>query len=101
MFKLEFYVPVEYAEKVKSAVFAAGGGRIGNYDCCCWETLGTGQFRPSLSAKPFIGDAGVLEKVSELKVEMVCDGNLIDSVISALIDAHPYETPAYQFWKVG
>jgi hypothetical protein len=101
MFKLEFYVPVEYAEKVKNAVFAAGGGRIGNYDCCSWETLGSGQFRPSYDANPFIGEAGNLEKTPELKVEMVCDDNLIDFVITALIDAHPYETPAYQFWKVG
>lgn len=101
MFKLEFYVPVEYAETVKSAIFAAGGGRIGDYDRCCWETLGTGQFRPSESATPFIGEPDELEKVPELKVEMVCEDNLIDTVITALIDAHPYETPAYQFWKVG
>lgn len=36
LFKLCFYVPVENAEQVKAAVFAAGAGRIGNYDCCAW-----------------------------------------------------------------
>ena len=101
MFKVEFYVPVEHAETVKTAVFAAGGGRIGDYDCCSWETLGTGQFRPSDDAKPFIGEAGNLERIPELKVEVVCEDNLVDMVIAALLEAHPYETPSYQFWKVG
>ena len=101
MYKFEFYVPVEHAEKVKSAMFAAGGGRIGDYDRCCWETLGTGQFRPLENADPFIGKTGEVETVQELKIEMVRDDHLIDAVVSALLEAHPYETPAYQYWRVS
>ena len=100
MYKFEFFVPVDYAEEVKSAVFAAGGGRIGNYDCCSWETEGTGQFRPCEGSNPFIGNAGKVEKVPELKVEMVCNDAVIEDVIAALKEAHPYETPAYQCWKL-
>lgn len=101
MRKLEFYVPLEHAEKVKNAVFAAGGGRIGDYDRCCWETEGVGQFRPLHDANPFIGEAGGgVERVRELKIEMVCDDDMADEVVKALLEAHPYETPAYQMWTL-
>ena len=56
-----FYVPTANAETVKNAVFEAGGGRIGNYDRCCWQTTGTGQFRPLAGSQPFLGEAGVEE----------------------------------------
>lgn len=95
MMHIAFYVPQDSAEKVKSAMFAAGGGRIGNYDCCSFEVLGTGQFRPLENSRPALGSQGNLEKVSELKVEMVCEKKLIRDVITALKQSHPYETPAY------
>lgn len=101
MRKLEFYVPLDYAERVKNAVFAAGGGRIGDYDQCCWETEGVGQFRPLNGSRPFIGEAGGgVERVRELKIEMVCNDDKADAAVEALLEAHPYETPAYQLWKL-
>ena len=100
MIKLEFYVTENYAEKVKDALFDAGAGRIGNYDRCSWETTGTGQFRPLEGSRPHIGEQNKTEQVKELKIEMVCSEDLIEKVISALKSAHPYETPAYQYWKV-
>lgn len=98
--KLEFYVPDTHLAEVKDAVFAAGAGKIGDYDCCCWETSGTGQFRPCEGSNPFIGSQGEIEKVQETKVEMICEKKLIDQVIDALHEAHPYETPAYQYWEI-
>lgn len=95
MLKLTFYVPVDSAEKVKEAVFKAGAGTIGNYEFCCFETLGTGQFRPINGANPTIGKLGNLEKVSELRVEMVLNDTIVKEVVAALKSAHPYETPAY------
>lgn len=100
MYKLEFYVPPMQLDAVKTAVFEAGAGRIGNYDCCCWETSGTGQFRPLDGSNPFIGQAGNVEQVAEVKVEMVCAADCIKAVIAALKKTHPYETPAYQYWQV-
>jgi structural toxin protein (hemagglutinin/hemolysin) RtxA len=100
MCKLEFYVPETHLEKVKSAVFAAGAGKMGNYDCCSWETAGTGQFRPCKGSKPFIGQKDRIEKVREFKVELVCDSKRVKKVIAALKKSHPYETPAYQYWEV-
>lgn len=99
-FKLEFYVPIENADAVKNAIFAAGAGKIGNYDCCCWQTTGTGQFRPCEGSNPYLGEQDQIETVEELKVELVCAPELIEPVIAALKDSHPYETPAYQYWEV-
>ena len=88
------------AEKVKEAVFASGAGRIGNYDYCCWETLGTGQFRALTGSNPTIGKLGTLEQVAELKIELVCADSLIQAAVSALKQAHPYEEPAYQVYRL-
>ena len=95
MYKLSFYVPASHLETVKEAVFAAGAGRIGGYDHCCWQTPGQGQFRPLRGSQPFIGDLDVVQTVNEYKVEMVCADHLVDQAIAALRQAHPYEEPAF------
>ena len=95
------YVPATHLAQVKDAVFAAGAGRIGNYDCCAWETKGTGQFRPLPGSHAFIGTVNAVEQVEEYKVEMVCAGRRLRAVIAALKRAHPYETPAFQYWKAA
>lgn len=100
MFKLCFYVPTEQSELVKQAVFDAGAGRIGDYDSCCWQTLGEGQFRPLEGSSPFIGNRGQVEVVEEYKVELVVDDEHIVDVIAALKNAHPYEEPAYDVWRL-
>ncbi len=101
VFKLEFYVPDSHLEQVKTAIFAAGGGRVGNYDCCCWQARGEGQFRPLPGSEPHVGEQGFVEKIYEYKVELVCEVDKILSLIEALKASHPYETPAYQYWKVN
>jgi hypothetical protein len=99
-YKIVFYVPAEAAEKVKAALFAAGAGRIGNYDSCCWQTVGAGQFRGNEDSQPQVGEKLKVEKVEEYKVELVCLKKCLKPAIKALLAAHPYETPAYQYWKV-
>ena len=96
MLKIVFFVPGEFKETVKSAVFDAGAGRIGNYDQCCWEVEGVGQYRPLKGAVPFKGKLEILETVKEYKIEMVCDDELLQDVVSALKLSHPYEEPAYE-----
>jgi hypothetical protein len=95
MFKLCFYVPDSHLEVVKKAAFAAGAGRIGNYEQCCWQVEGRGQFCPLAGANPAIGRRDQLEIVVEYRVEMVCEESLLPGVIAALKQAHPYEEPAY------
>jgi len=100
MYKLSFFVPPSHVESVKSAVFAAGGGRIGAYDQCAWQVLGQGQFRPLDGSQPFFGQTGQVERVEEWKVELVVADELIRDVVLALKQSHPYETPAYEVWRL-
>lgn len=101
MYKLCFYVPESHLEAVKEAVLAAGGGRIGAYDSCCWQSLGQGQYRPLEGSQPFLGQTGRLERVAEWKVEMVVADERIHDVVKALKSSHPYETPAYDVWRLS
>lgn len=95
MFKLCFYVPAFHLEHVKAAVFAAGAGRIGDYEHCSWQVLGQGQFRPLAGSNPFLGAQDQLETVDEYRVEMVCEDATIAAVVAALRKSHPYEEPAF------
>jgi hypothetical protein len=100
MYKLAFFVPPSHVEQVKNALFAAGAGRVGAYDCCSWQVLGQGQFRPLDGSQPFIGQAGEVEQVQEWKVELVVPDELIRHAVAALKNSHPYEVPAYDVWKL-
>jgi len=100
MYLLITYVPEDYLEKVKSAVFYAGAGAIGNYSNCSWQVLGKGQFKPEDGSVPFLGEINKLEMVDEYRLELVCEDNSIKRVVKALIEAHPYETPAWYTVKV-
>ncbi|TQV66132.1 NGG1p interacting factor NIF3 [Exilibacterium tricleocarpae] len=101
MYKLCFYVPESHLEMVKQALFDAGAGRIGNYDCCAWQTPGQGQFRPLAGSEPFIGRRGEVEIVAEFKVEMVCAADKVSAAVAALRRSHPYEEPAYDVWSLA
>ncbi len=107
MIKFAFFVPEQYLTSVKQAVFDAGAGKIGDYDQCCWQVLGQGQFRPLAGSEPFIGDSPVLDEqagqlthVDEYRVEMVCEEQYIKQVVQSLKQAHPYEEPAYEVWSL-
>ena len=100
MYKLTVFIPEEALESVKSALFAAGAGTIGHYQYCCWQVKGTGQFMPLVGSCPDIGVQDRLETVEEWRVEMVVDKERMVEVITALKQAHPYETPAYDVIEV-
>ena len=95
LYKIELYVPESHLAAVKTAIFEAGAGRVGNYDCCAWQTKGEGQFRPLDGSTPFLGKQGQIETVIEYKLELVCEELYLEAVIAALKQAHPYEEVAY------
>ncbi|MDI9819443.1 MULTISPECIES: YqfO family protein [unclassified Legionella] len=95
-YKLSVYVPESHLEQVKQALFEAGAGRQGDYEHCCWQCLGQGQFKPLPGANPAIGTLNTLTLVSEYKVEMLCDAAHIKAAVKALRASHPYEEPAYE-----
>ena len=97
-FFLAVYVPESHRNSLKQALFQAGAGKIGNYDSCCWETQGTGQFRPLPGSHPFLGTQDRVEHTPEWKIELVVPADRIEAVIAALKRAHPYETPAFHYF---
>ena len=100
MYQLIFYVPETHLEEVKNALFSAGAGNYKNYDKCCWQIEGKGQFRPLKSSSPFIGNQDRLEKVDEYRVEMIVKDEIIRTAVAALVNAHPYDEPAYSVLKI-
>lgn len=100
MYKLTVYIPLNYKEVVKSAMFNMGAGKVGNYDQCCFEMIGVGQFRPLKGSQPFLGETDTLQKVEEARVEMIVENSIIRDVVAAMKAAHPYETVAYDIVKM-
>ena len=99
-YKLVVFVPPEALDPVRDAVFAAGAGRIGNYERCSWYTEGTGTFFGGDSTSPTIGEAGREERVAELRLETVLPAERLEDVAAALRRAHPYEEPAYDVYPL-
>ena len=100
MYKICVYVPENSVEKVKQALFDAGAGQLGNYDSCCWQSTGTGQFRPLQNSNPSIGTLNTIEQVVEVKIELLCADELVKQAVSAIRRCHPYEEPAYDIWRL-
>jgi hypothetical protein len=98
--KLVWFVPAEALDVTRDAVFAAGAGRIGDYERCSWYTAGTGTFLGGESTAPALGESGTEEHVPELRVETVVPESRIRDAIVALRLAHPYEEPAYDVYPL-
>jgi hypothetical protein len=85
---------------VRDAVFAAGAGRIGDYERCSWYTAGTGTFLGGEDTSPAVGAAGSEQRVPELRLETVFPAERHDDVLAALRAAHPYEEPAFDVYAL-
>jgi hypothetical protein len=98
--KLVWFVPEEALDATCEAVFAAGAGRIGDYEHCSWYTAGTGTFLGREGTNPTIGEPGREERAPELRVETVVPADRAADVVTALLDAHPYEEVAYDLYPL-
>ena len=99
--KLVVFVPEDALDAVRDALFAAGAGRIGDYERCSWYTAGTGTFRGGESTDPTIGERGREERVPELRLETVYPKNREAEVVQALRAAHPYEEPSFDLYPLA
>jgi hypothetical protein len=98
--KLVVFVPREALNEVREALFAAGAGRIGNYEHCSWYGEGTGTFLGGEGTSPNVGQPGREERVAELRLETVFPADRQDEVLAALRRAHPYEEPAFDVYEL-
>lgn len=98
--KLVTFCPVAYAEKVRNAIFDAGAGHIGEYDCCSFNAEGTGTYRASEKSNPFAGKKGKLHFEPEVRIETIFPNYLQNKIVAAMIKAHPYEEVAYDIYSL-
>ena len=99
--KLNFYVPRAQAEQVRNTLFAAGAGKLGNYDECSFSSDGEGSFRPSQNSTPYVGKKGEQHIEDELQIQMVFQKHLASKIIEALLSSHPYEEVAYEITSLA
>ncbi|MBP9016931.1 MAG: Nif3-like dinuclear metal center hexameric protein [Paludibacteraceae bacterium] len=95
LLKLITFVPHAYADNVRKALFDAGAGNIGNYDSCSFNVEGKGTFKADENAHPFVGEHNEFHIEPETRIEVILPYYLKSSVLNALLQAHPYEEPAY------
>lgn len=100
LMKLVVFCPSDYAEKVRSAMFEAGAGCIGNYDSCSFNAAGQGSFRAGEETHPFVGEQGKLHLENEIRIETVVPDHLLNRVVAAMLEAHPYEEVAYDIYQL-
>ena len=98
LLKLVTFVPESYADLVRTTLFNAGAGRIGNYDSSSFNLPGEGTFRANEGCHPFCGEIGALHTEKEIRIETVLPAFRKGAVMQALLSVHPYEEPAFDFY---
>jgi dinuclear metal center YbgI/SA1388 family protein len=93
--KIVPFVPAPEAESVREALAAAGAGHVGLYSHCSFAAPGEGTFLGGAGTNPAVGQAGRLERVAELRLEMPFHRRRFAKVVEALHASHPYEEPAF------
>ena len=101
LLKLVTFVPDAYADLVRTTLFTAGAGHIGNYDSTSFNLHGEGTFRANEGCNPFCGEIGELHLEHEVRIEMVLPAFRKSNVLRALLSVHPYEEPVYDFYPLA
>lgn len=100
LLKLVTFVPHDYADTVAEAVYAAGAGCIGDYDRCSYRVAGTGTFRALDGTNPFVGERGCDHAEPETRIEIILPAHRRNAVEAAIRSSHPYEEPAFDFYRL-
>ena len=98
--KLVTFIPATHFEQVRQAIFEAGAGHIGNYDSCGYSVEGKGCFRASDKANPFVGQSGTLHVEPEHRFETIFPSYMNRQIVTALVNSHPYEEPAFDIYTL-
>lgn len=101
MKKLVFFCPTKAVTQVRHAIFEAGAGQIGEYDCCAFQLEGEGSFRAGEKSNPHVGEKGKVHFEKEMRIETVVPNHLEHKVLSAMTAAHPYEEVAYDLYDLA
>jgi dinuclear metal center YbgI/SA1388 family protein len=98
--KLVTFCPADAADRIRSALATVGAGRIGRYELCSFEIAGTGTFFAGEGTSPRVGGKGSLQRVDELRLEMVCPETSLALAVTTLREFHPYEEPPIEIYRL-
>ncbi len=91
--KLEIFIPENFLPALQKTLCELDAGHIGKYDCCLSYSHVVGVWRPLEGTHPYSGEVGVVSQEKELKVEVTCNLEDLDTIIAAIKAIHPYEEP--------
>ena len=94
--KLSTYVPIENAQKLRTQLFKAGAGNIGNYDNCSFNVEGEGTYRGNENSNPVIGTKGQLSREKEVQISVTFNKHIESKLLETLFKEHPYEEVAFE-----
>jgi dinuclear metal center YbgI/SA1388 family protein len=98
--KLVTFCPADAADRLRSALATVGAGRIGGYELCSFEIAGSGTFLAGEGTSPRVGRKGGLQRVDELRLEMVCPEASLALAVTTLREFHPYEEPPIEIYRL-
>ena len=91
--KLEIFIPESHLRVLQETLRDCGAGHIGKYDSCMSYSRVKGTWRPLEGSLPYMGVRGEISEEDEIKAEVTCRLDDVDSVIEAVKKIHPYEEP--------
>lgn len=64
------------------------------------ERIVQGSFQGNEASSPVVGTKGQLETVTEIRLEMFCSEQSLPAVANVIKRVHPYETPAWEVYRL-
>lgn len=101
LYKLIVFCPDSHTDEMRAALGQAGAGAIGDYSNCSFTSKGEGRFTAGANANPYSGKIGQEKIASEEKIEVIVPASIQQRVLKAMLMAHPYEEPAYDWIQLA
>jgi dinuclear metal center YbgI/SA1388 family protein len=98
--KVVVFVPAKHADQLRNAMADAYAGWIGRYSHCSFNIEGVGTFRGGGDTSPAVGKKERLEKVAEIRLEMICISDDVPLIVNTIRAHHPYEEPAIDVYPL-
>lgn len=98
--KIVVFVPVDHVDRLRNALAEVGAGGMGDYHHCSFNIEGIGTFWGSEATHPAVGRKGRLERVPEIRLEMIASPAMLPAVAKVINREHPYEEPAWEAYML-
>lgn len=97
-YKFVVHCPISSGDSIREAIGKAGGGKIGDYDFCSFTIVGTGRSKGNDKSNPVYGEVNSLSSSQEERIEVTVTDDIVNKVIDAVLEVHPYDQPTYDVY---